>query len=270
MERIQRHAALGWRWIRCGWRLFQRNPWLLGGMGLCCALLFVALAHIPLAGGPFVALLAPSAVASFYIAIDGVSKQKMKLPSALRLAAIRQSPREFLNVTREETRLMQVLVMGLYSLVAVVLTDIVVWLVAGTALASPLASLSVPALLAVLVATLLRFAIYLLLIASLAFTVPLALLQNQALVPAMVDGIRRGLHYGIALLVIVAVMLTPLLLGFLASFLSAWLGYLLGIAAAAAVLPVSVASLYCSYRTVFTTAQPVTRIDADFKRANYV
>lgn len=271
MERIRRYLALGWRWTRCGWRLFQRNPWLLGGMGLCCAAFFVVLAHVPLVGGPFIGLLAPSAVASFYIAIDGVSRQKMKLPRALRLPAIKQAPREFLNVARQETHLMQVLLLGLYGLVALVLTDIVVWLVAGPALASPLAGLSITGLLGVIAANLLRFAIYLLLIASLAFTVPLVLLQNRALVPAMVDGVVRGMRYGVALLVLLALLLVPLLLGVLASVVAGWLGYLFGIASATALLPIALAGLYCSYRTVFTTAQPVTRIDAAFKRAgNYV
>lgn len=270
LQRLKTHTELGLRWIRCGWRLFQRNPWLLAGMGLICSAAAVAIEQVPLAGGPFLGLLAPMAAASFYISIDGISKQKMKLPPALRVAAIKQSPREFLNVGRKENWQMQVLVMGLYSLVVVVLTDIVIWVIAGGALANPLAGLSLPALAGVAIVTLLRFVIYLLLAASLVFTIPLGLLQKQALVPAMVDSLRRALHYGIALIAIIALLLVPALIGAAASFYSTWLGYLLGFLAGAAVLPIAACSLYCSYRTVFPLAESPRGTGVDLKRANYV
>lgn len=270
MGRLKRHTELGLRWIRCGWRLFLRNPWLLAGMGFICSAAAIAIAQVPLAGGPFLGLLAPMAAASLYVAIDGISKQKMKLPLALRVAAIKQSPREFMNLARKENWLMQVLVMGMYSLVVVVLTDILVWLIAGTALAGPLAGLSLPALAGVAIVTLLRFAIYLLLAASLVFTIPLGLLQNQALVPAMVDSLRRALHYSIALIAIIALLLVPSLIGVSVSLYVTWLGYLIGFVAGAVALPVAACSLYCSYRTVFPLAESTRNIDVDFKRARYV
>lgn len=270
MRRLKRHTELGLRWTRCGWRLFRRNPWLLAGMGFICSAVAVAIGQVPLAGGPFLGLLAPTAAASFYIAVDGISKQKMKLPPALRFTAIKQSPREFMNVARKENWLMQVLVMGVYSLVVVVLTDILIWSIAGTALANPLAGLSLPALAGVAIVILLRFAIYLLLAASLVFTVPLGLLQNQALVPAMVDSLRRALHYGIALVAVLALLLVPVLLGIAASFYATWLGYLFGLVAGAAALPIAACSLYCSYRTVFPLAESTRNVDLDIKRVHYV
>jgi len=268
LQRFRKHAELGWRWIRCGWRLFLRNPWRLGGMGFCCAALAITLAQIPLIGGPILGLLAPTLLASFYIAIDEVSKQKIKLPPALRLFAIRQSPRELLNVAGDERQLMQVLVTGLYCMIVVVLTDIVTWIVAGAALASPLANLSFTALIAVAAATVIRYAIYLLLAASLVFTLPLALLQKQALVPAMFDSLRRALHYGIALLVIVALWLVPVLLGGLISFYATWIGYLAGLLVGVFVLPISLCSLYCGYRTMFTSTASTPQVNADFNHAN--
>lgn len=270
LQRLKRHSKLGFRWIRCGWRLFLRNPWLLGGMGMCCSAAAAVIVQVPLVGSPFLGLLAPTAIASFYLAVDGISRQKTKLPAALRFVAVKQSPREFMNVAREDHRLMQVLVMGLYSLVVVVLTDILVWFVAGTVLASPLGGLTFAGLVGVGFATLLRLAIYLLLAASLVYTLPLALLQNQALVPALLDSIRRALHYGIALLVIVLLLLAPLFFGAIVSFYSKFAGYLVGFVAGVIALPVSVCGLYCSYRTVFPDAEPAQAIHADFKRANYV
>lgn len=268
MQRLKKHAELGLRWIRCGWRLFSRNPWLLGAMGFCCSVVATAMVQVPLVGYPFLGLLAPTAVASFYITIDAISKQKTKLPAALRWAAIRQSPREFRNIARQERRLMQVLVMGLYSLVTVVVTDILIWLLAGAVLASPLSGLSFGALIIAAIATLLRFSLYLLLAASLVFTLPLALLQDQALVPAVIDSTRRSLHYGVALLVVGASLFVPLFLGAIASFYSTGLGYGIGILTGTIALPVSVCSLYCSYRTVFTFAEPAHQMHAHLRGAN--
>jgi hypothetical protein len=266
--RLAKHAELGLRWMRCGWRLFLRNPWLLGGMGFCCSAVAAALAQAPLIGRPLLGLLAPSAVASFYIAIEGISKQKIKLPPALRLSAIKQSPREFLNVTRVERQLMQVLLLGLYGLVVMVLTDILAWLVAGTNLAAPLSSLSLSALFGVAVANLLRFAIYLLFAASLVFALPLALLQKQALAPALADSMRQALKYAVALLVIMALLSAPLLLGTAASLDSSWLGLVIGFVAGGFALPISLCSFYCGYRTIFAASQPVQQV-VDFNRAKY-
>lgn len=270
MERVKRHMDLGLRWVRCGWRLFWRNPWQLGGMGFCGAVVTVAVIQIPLIGGPLLGLLAPWAVAAFYIAIEEISKQKIKLPRALRFFAVRQSPREFLNVARDERHMMQVLLMGLYGMIVFVLTDILTWFIAGTALASPLGSLSITALIAVAIAMLLRFAIYLLLTASLVFTLPLALIQNEALLPAAIASTRRAWEYAIALMVIVGLWLGPFLLGALISFYATWLGYVVGMSIATFVVPICLCSFYCGYRTMFTAGQSTQRIGEEFKRANYV
>lgn len=266
--RLAKHAELGLRWMRCGWRLFLRNPWLLGGMGFCCSAVAAAFSQAPLIGRPLLGLLAPSAVASFYIAIDGISKQKIKLPPALRVSALKQSPREFLNVARVERQLMQVLLLGLYGLVVVVLTDILAWLVAGTNLAGPLSSLSLSALFGVAVANLLRIAIYLLVVASLVFALPLALLQKQALAPALVDSFRQALKYAVALLAIMALLSAPMLLGTAASLNSPWLGLVIAFGTGGFALPISLCSFYCGYRTIFTATQPARQI-VDFRRAKY-
>lgn len=266
--RLAKHAELGLRWMRCGWRLFLRNPWLLGGMGFCCSAVGTVLAQAPLIGRPLLGLLAPSAVASFYIAIEGISRQKIKLPPALRASALRQSPREFLNVARVERQLMQVLLLGLCGFVVVVLADILAWLVAGTNVAVPLSSLSLSALFGVAVANLLRLAIYLLFAASLVFALPHALLQKQSLAPALVDSLRQSMKYAVALLAIMALLLAPLLLGTVASLDSRWLGLAIGFGIGGFALPISLCSFYCGYRTIFGVTQPSQQV-VDLKQAKY-
>ena len=84
MTPLKKNAALGVRWLTCGWRLFERNPWLFVGMGLCCEVLIGVLALIPLLHGPMIALVAPMLLASAYLTIDSVVRQKLRLPAALR------------------------------------------------------------------------------------------------------------------------------------------------------------------------------------------
>lgn len=251
MPRFKTHTELGWRWIACGWRLFSRNPWLLGGMGACAVAALLALAAIPLIGSPLVGLLVPALLGSFYLAVDGVARHKAPLPPALRAAAIRQAPGELLNVVRVENGLMHVVLLGFYGLVVTVLADIVVWLAAGTAWVNRSLDLHISALPAVAGAGLILLAIYLALGASLVYTLPLVLLQNQPLSPAMRASLVRSGRYGAALLVILALPAAPLLLGALVSLYSPVIGYVAGFALGAAALPVAACAFYCSYRTVF-------------------
>lgn len=251
MSRVRKHAQLGLRWVKCGWRLFGRNPWLFGGMGACGAVALFVLALIPLIGAPLIGLLVPSLLASFYLAVDRVARQKAELPPALRLAALKRAPREFLNVSREEHHLLQVVLLGLYGLVVVVLADIAVWFVAGTAWTNRALGAPVSGLAMVVLAGLVLTAIYLLLTASLVYALPLALLQRQPLVPAMLDSLRRSAHYAAALPVLLAPLAAPPFLAALVSFYSPPLGYLVALAASAVLVPVVACGLYCSYRTVF-------------------
>lgn len=236
-------------------------------MAFCAVAMLSALALIPLVGAPLIGLLAPSLAASFYLAIDTIARQKTKLPRTLRMAALKHSPKEFLNVSREENRLLQVVLLGLYAVVIVVLADIVVWFVAGTAWSNRALGIPVSGLAIVIAAGLILCAIYMVLAASLVYTLPLALLQHQPLVPAMFDSLKRSAHYVVALLVVLAFLSAPLLLGALVSFYSAPFGYVVGFAAAAVVLPVAACGLYCSYRTLFPAIAQAPPIPPSFSSA---
>jgi hypothetical protein len=270
VRRFRKHLELGLRWIKCGARLFSRNPWLLGGMGVCASAGVVVLVRVPLIGSPLVGLLVPALLASFYLAIDAVSKQKMKLPASLRTAAIKQSPREFLNIARDESRMLQVLVIGLFSLIVVVLTDILVWLAAGGAATNQSAGMHLSTLPSVIIGAVLTLAVYAVLAASVVYTVPLAVFRGQALVPAMTESMRHARHYAVALLLIVALLALPFLLASVVSYYAPLLGYLMGFAGGALVVPLIVCSFYCSYRTIFPTEEAARAVRADLRRAKYV
>jgi hypothetical protein len=244
---------MGLRWMRCGWRLFGRNPWQLGGMGGCSIVVIGVLGLIPVAGAPLVGLIVPLLLSGFYRALDATAKQKLRLPAALRLIALKQSPRELVSVMRDETQLMQVVVLGLFSMIVVVIASILVWSVLGTAAVNRM-EFSWAALPRVIVALLVALSIAGALAASLIYTIPLAFIDHEALAPAMGRSLKIAGQHAYALIVVVAFLLAPFALGALGSLGSKPLGYALGLIAGAVVVPVVAAALYCSYRTVFAAA----------------
>lgn len=242
---------IGWRWLTGGWRLFLRNPWLLGGMGLATAVLIAVLMLIPLLGGLLVALLAPILLASAYLAIDGVRRQPMALPVSLRMPALKQSPWHLVGIFRNQAHVMPMTVACLFSGAAVLLANLPVQILAGNAWVADWSSLDHAAQAGVLVAMLLVFSLYAVVAASLIYALPLAILRDEPLIPALLDSLRASRHFAVALLVLLGILLAPFLLGALLALVSPWIGYLVSLIISSAVFPVIAASLYCSYRDIF-------------------
>jgi hypothetical protein len=247
---------LGTQWLSCGWRLFLRNPWLLGGMGLCGSVLVAALWAIPLLGGPLIALLAPIVLASYYLAIDRVSKLSMPLPAILRRAAMLQSPRELFGVFRDERRIVPIAVVSLYCIFVSLLTNMLLWLVAGSSWTKSWTSLGALGWLAILAALLLALVLYFFLAASLVYALPRTFLRDKPLFPEIVRSVRAGMHYVFALSTLLALLLVPLLVAGVMSHSAWWMGYFVALLGNAVALPLVACALYCSYRTVFQSRAP--------------
>lgn len=250
-ERVKRRLALGIRWLRCGWRLFLRNPWLLGGMGITAAVLIGALSLIPLLGGLLLAFIAPVLLASAYLAIDAVSKQGMALPAVLRLAAFKRSPKELVRIFYDEEHLLPVAVAAVYSLAVALLISLVAQFVAGAAWSARWTSLDPVALFGVLTVALFTLLGYAVLAASLIYALPLAFLQDEPLVPALRRSLRAVARTASAHLAVLVLLLVPYLLGALLAQVSPASAVLVRMLAAAAILPLVTCSLYCAYRTLF-------------------
>jgi len=247
---------LGFRWLRCGWRLFWRNPWLLAPMGFLCALTVSVLTLIPLAGNLLIALLAPMLLVNATLSIDTVSRQKIALPTELRRAAFEQSPRELLKVFRDPQGLMPAIAAGLYCMVVSLMISILVQLFVGDAWVNRWGNLEPGALLGVLAAALLVIVLYFGLAASLIYALPLAFLRDEPLFPALLRSFRTGMHYAAGLLAVLPLLLlAPILLGGVASYLSFWIANILWLVAGSFVLPLAATSCYCSYRSLFPVSQ---------------
>lgn len=230
----------------------MRNPWLLGGMGLTAAVVLGILELIPLLGGLLIALVAPIMLASVYLSLDPIYRQKMVLPAELRLPALKQSPRQLLDVFREEKRVLPAVTTSVLSVTAVLLIHLLVRLVAGEAWVANWSNLDHLTLLGMLAMSLLIFVLYVLLAAALIYALPLTFLRDEPLVPSLRQSLKASRHFTAALLVLLGVLLMPFLLGAIAASLSLWASYLLWIVIGSITLPVVSASLYCSYHDIFS------------------
>jgi hypothetical protein len=252
---LQRPAAqfgIGRRWIGCGWRLFLRNPWQFGGMGLVSAIVFLISSSIPLFGGALTALIGPIFLASAYLATEEASMQKRTVPRSKRKAALIHSPNALLRTFDDEQRSLLVFAVSVYFAVAVVLLNILEHLVTGGPYpAGSWLSIGVGPLLGQLTAALLILALHLVVAAPVIYALPLVFFQNESLIPAMLFSVRMSLRHVFALLVVLGLLLGLYFLGVVAALWSGWAKHLVWLLAGPVVLPLAVTSAYCSYRTVF-------------------
>lgn len=262
MQRISKHFRIGRRWLTFGWQLFMRNPWSLGGMGFTTTVLVGVFSLIPLFGGLLVALLAPILLASAYLTIDGVYKQKIVLPASLRLTALKESPRQLIGVFRDATRIVPTAVACIYSATGMLLINLPAQFLTGGAWVANWSSLDRAALFGAVAATLLVFVLYVVLAASLIYALPLAFLRDEPLIPSLLRSLKASRHFVFALLVLLGVLLVPFCLDAIISKLSIWASKLAWLALGSVIFPVVAASLYCSYRDIFAVKEARVRTEA--------
>jgi hypothetical protein len=252
----QRRAGqidIGMHWLGCGWRVFLRNPWQLGCMGLVCAALVLGLDSVPLLGGSLIALLAPIFLGSAYVAADDTIINGTGSPPSSPLAALKRAPLDLVYVLNDDRRMIPMMVIGICCMAIVVLIGILLYPVTGAAsLSGSGLSLGVGSLPARLGMMLLMIVVYFPLAASIVYALPLAFFQEEPLIPAMVRSVRMSLRHVFALLVILGLLPGLYLVGVMVTLWSFWAGCLVWLALGAIVLPLSVTSAYCSFRTVFS------------------
>lgn len=253
-RRIGGGIGLGLRWVRCGWRLYSRNPWLLTGMGLTAATLLVLLATVPLVGGLLVGLIAPVLLAGGYVAVDEVARQQKSVPPGQRLAVLKRSPLGLVRGLHEPERAIALMLVALCCMAGSLALHLAVWLIAGSAWNMAWSSLGVLSLAAVLAALVVAVAGALLLAASLIYALPLALLGEEGLGTAVVLSLRASRYHAAGLAAPLLLGLIPVLVYGATQPYSSFAAPLAGILVAGFLLPLVTTSLYCSYRSLFPEA----------------
>lgn len=210
---VVRRMALGGRWLRCGGRLYGRNPWLLTGMGLTAATLFALLAAVPLVGGLLVGLVAPVLLAGSYVTVDELTQQKKPIAPSQRLAVLRRSPLGLVRGLHEPERAIPLLLVALYSMAVTLAMHLAVWLVAGSAWTKSWSALGPVSIITVTFALVVALAVGVLLAASLIYALPLAMLRDEGLGTVVPLSLRASRHHAPALVVPLLLALSPIVLG---------------------------------------------------------
>lgn len=236
-------------------------------MGLYLAALIGGLAMVSFVGLPLIGVIAPVLLASFYRTLDRIAHQQKQVESkGPGFALFKQSAIELTALLKDENRLIQMTLLGVGILAIVVAGSVVTWTVAGTGWLAQ-AGLSLSTLVRLLVAALVGFSFYVAIGGMLVYGLPLMVFQQEPLAPALARSGQVSLRHPGALVILFALMLAPFLLGALTG---AWVfrvaGFLVSMLTGAVALPIAIAGLYCSYRTVFPSTRPA-RVPATALRA---
>lgn len=253
MKRWREQARLGLRWMQCGWRVLKRHPWVLLGMGFISLLVLLLSSLIPFAGGFLVAALTPLLVASALLTVHELGQQKPR-PRASLAAKLSRPALELLRIFHDERHLLAVVMVSLYALIAMILIGIAGHLVSGGSWSADLSLLSLPTILRALGAWLVVLLLYVAVLASLIYGLPLICLHNEPLITALGHSLKLGLRHWPGVLVLVAIPFAPLLLGAITALFSTPVTYGVWLIGGSLVLPWFVTSSYCSYRTLFPSA----------------
>lgn len=257
MSRFIKQAQLGWRWVQCGWRLFRRSPGLLFAMGLYLAVLVGGLAMVSFVGLPLIGIVAPALLAGFYRTLDRIAHQQKRVGSkGPGFALFKQSALELTALFKDENRLIQMTLLGVGILGIVVAGGVVTWTVAGTGWLTQ-TGFSLSTLLRLLIAAVVAFSFYAAIGGILVYGLPLMVFQQEPLAPALARSAQVSLRHPGAVVILFVLMLAPFLLGALTgAWFSRAAGLLVSVLAGAVTLPVAIAGLYCSYRTIFPSSRP--------------
>jgi len=229
-------------------------------MGLTAAVILALLSLIPLLGGLFIAAVAPIMLASVYLSLDVTYRHNAVLPAGLRKRALKQSPMQLWDVFRNSSRVLPTAVTSLLCAASVLIIHLLVRLIIGEAWVAKWSTLGYLTLSGMLLVSLIMLILYAVLAATVIYSLPLTFLRDEPLVPSIQQSLKASRHFAIALVVPLGVLLIPLLFGLLASTLANWAGYLIAILVGAIILPVVSASLFCSYRDIFTPRENHTPV----------
>lgn len=208
MSKPPMNAAAAGQWIAFGWKTFARRPLVWVALSLIYLVSLYLLNLVPLIGAFIAALLTPALLGGLLYGAHELDAGRELLPV------------HFLQSFQDQSRLRQLLLLGLVPLAATLLQRLLL----GPEL-PPMLALSAGLLLSLLTACVLLYAL------------PLVMLEQQAATVAIPRSLRTCLQQPLAIALFLA--LTVVLL--IVALLPLGLGVLV-------YLPVMVGAMYASYR----------------------
>lgn len=245
------------RWWHGGSDIVRHDPALWLGMGLLYILLALLLKRIPFLGNFMLVLLTPIPVAGVWLTarqLTGVTHVPTPgpgWPERLRFYLGRPA-RALVEGFRKEVHALPLVMICIITLGLVIAVSIVELVLTGGSMVSGLKAARLDSDFGVwrAVGLLLSLGLYTLLAMALMFVVPLVILNDRLVVPAIPESFRLSARHASALGIFLAPFLLPVIvieLAFSNSFIAP-LGYLLVLTVGAGALPLFLTGTYVCYR----------------------
>ena len=245
-------------WVSCGRQRVAREKILWLGMALVYLTLAVLLELIPFMGHLVLILLTPLLLAGVLLTLQaqddepGHRADETHHHEGFQLY-LAEPARQLFQIFRNGEKVFNAVTLSIIVLGLAMLVKIIGYLLVGGSMVSGLtatdvATLRLPLLLGTLVVSILYFALTF----ALLYCVPLTVLANRLPLVAIAESFaacKQNIK-PLALFVIVFIALPYILISAVLNAVP-WLGYLLLVGAGITVLPVVVASAYCSYLSLF-------------------
>ncbi len=245
------------RWWHGGYDIVRRDPALWLGMGLLYILVALLLKRIPFLGNFMLVLITPIPVAGVWLTIrqlTGVTHVPTPGPDwreRLRFYVGRPA-RALVAGFRQEVHALPLVMICIITLGLVIAVSIVELVLTGGSVVSGLKAARLDDSFSVwrAVGLLLSLGLYTLLAMALLFVVPLVILNDRLVVPAIPESFRLCARHATALGIFLAPFLLPVIvieLAFSNSFIAP-LGYLLVLTVGVIAIPLFLTGCYVCYR----------------------
>ncbi|HEY5683420.1 MAG TPA: hypothetical protein VIR61_07070 [Sulfuricaulis sp.] len=246
-------------WIACGSRMVLAQKSLWFGMTLVYFVLGFLLTLIPFMGHLLLILITPMLLASV---IWGRAQEPQGPPApaivqpvsfqSVLQTWIAQPAQELMRIFTHEDKMFGAVLLGIVTLGLVVLVKIIGYLFIGGSMVSGLTAAQTGfTQVTTLLGMLLVAALSVLLAMGLLYSVPLTVLGNRQPLDAIIESFTTCRENARTQLILVLPFFFVYLVIMMAFAKSAWLGYLLLISVGFLALPLFIAAIYCSYRTLY-------------------
>jgi hypothetical protein len=245
------------RWWHAGYEIVRRDPALWIGMGVLYVVFALLLKRIPFLGNFMLVMITPIPLAGAWLtarAINGITHVPppgTAWPDRLRFYVGRPA-RAMTEGFRQETHALPLVMICIITLGLVIAVSIVELVLTGGSVVSGLKAARLDDSFSFwrAIGLLLSLGLYTLLAMALLFVIPLVILHDRLVVPAIPESFRLSARHASALGVFVAPFLLPVILIELSfsNSLIAPVGYLLALTVGAATIPFFVTGCYACYR----------------------
>ena len=253
-------------WMACGARLVLSEKSLWFGMTLVYFVFGFLLTLIPFMGHLLLILVSPMLIASVFWGraqgTQGPPTPVMVQPVSFQgvfQAWIAQPAQELMRIFAQEDKMFSAVLLGIVTLGLVVLVKIIGYLFIGGSMVAGLAAAQTGLTqITTLFGMLLVAGLSVLLAMGLLYSVPLTVLGNRQPLDAIAESFATCRENARTQLALVLPFLIIALIIMVAFAKSVWLGYLLLVSVGFLALPLFIAAIYCSYRTLYPPEFPVS------------